>query len=124
VPITFIDRNGPPEAMRCPAFLCDVCNEPVHHSPDDGHFGAVVWWTSYDGDRPKVSQVYVVHKGPQKRCLDALSKAIGKDAGHETWDNLDSFAQQLLHNALNPFVSERDAQYIAPHPSTWTLGSR
>jgi hypothetical protein len=108
--LTFIDRNGPPEAMLCPAFLCDVCKEPVSGG------GWVLWNTSYaEGDnRPRIRDLVVVHSGACGRQRQDLNSSR----------ELDQFVQDLAYTSTHAWEPEADVEYVAPYPSEWRLGSR
>lgn len=110
--ITFIDRNGPPEGLTCPAILCEHCGEPIHQR------GLVLWQVNYGdrGERPSVSPLAFVHQG---RCDQAFDAA---HPGHWCSRELDQFLEQLAHNFREPFELEPNVEYIAPKPSTWRLG--
>lgn len=119
--LTFIDRNGPPEAMHCPAFLCDICLEPISSR------GWAAWRPDYPGDdgRPSINGVYTVHAAPDHNCLRRLEHR----EGHMYTQLLKEVVQQLDHNLTNPFeddqeVADGDVEYVAPAPSTWRVGQR
>lgn len=113
--ITFIDRNGPPEGLLCPAILCDSCLQPVNGE------GWVLWQPRYSDDRrdnrPTIASLAFVHPGD---CDHAYEQAHG----HHYSSPLGEFLTQLAYNYANPFREKPDVEYVAPHPSTWRLGHR
>jgi hypothetical protein len=116
MPITLVDRNGPPEALTCPAVICDDCGEPINARGPVG--GLAVWIpaTGHD-DRPTVNALAFVHKGACDRAWSAGKR-------HAYSRDLDEFMAQLSHNFANPFTAEPGVEYVAPTPSTWRLGDR
>ena len=116
MPIRMIDRNGPPEAMMLPAFLCAHCWEPVI-----GREGAAYWYTSYsDSDnRPISSPVNYAHRG---HCFVQIIHGKPKYAGMLMDMRLDEFLEALAHFGTEGFKQIRNVEYVAPKPSTWRLG--
>jgi hypothetical protein len=110
--LTLIDRNGPPEALTCPAFICDVCGEPL--TAEDGW---VLWWPELHVNRtPRPGQLYHVHQGACDRAL--VAQRGDNNSGYSR--PLSEFIEQLAHNTEHPFKGERGVQYIAP--SGWRIG--
>lgn len=109
MPITLIDRNGPPEAMQCPAVICDACGCPISAT------GVVVWNAGYEADgRPLVTEVTYLHKG----ACD-LAWSMGKPNLQSA--DLGEFMAQLTENFARPFAQAPGVEYVAPAPSTWRL---
>jgi hypothetical protein len=124
MPITMIDRNGPPEGTTCPAIICDACGEPIstgRQTLAGTRRAGLVLWSSESGPdhRPTVSAFAYVHKGACDRAYSAGRHLLSR--------TLDDFMAQLAHNYAHPFteeVDEPDVEYVAPAPSTWRLGRR
>lgn len=106
--ITTIVRNGPPEAMTCPAVICDHCGKPIHEQ------GNALWLSEYSegSDRPRTTFAFT-----HKHC-DHLFDRSGLWFSEE----LDRFLEQLVYNFSHQFRHEPNVEYIAPQPSTWRLG--
>jgi hypothetical protein len=110
--ITILHRNGPPEAMTCPAVICDHCGDPIHND------GNALWLTDQDDGRTFRITTAFVHK-----ACDRAFEATHPD-GHWSCRELGEFLQQLAHNFEHPFEREPGVEYAAPAPSTWRLGHR
>ncbi|MDX3229407.1 hypothetical protein [Streptomyces sp. ME19-01-6] len=111
--IEYVARSGPPEAMNCPAFICDVCRKQVVGK------GIVTWGTTIgregDSGPHRQTPLYVAHKG---RCGRALEIWFEKhyppaDGWIDLWDDLADFVRQLTHNLTNAFADDPDGEY---HP--------
>lgn len=112
--LVYLNRNGPPEALNCPVFMCDQCLEPINgRKGGDGHGGIIIWRRRPDDTQ----EMATVHKG---RCDRAYEAA--RPGGHWSWNDLDEMLEHLTHNTLEPFPVEDDVEYVAPKPSTWKLG--
>jgi hypothetical protein len=119
MPITMIDRNGPPEGMTCPAVICDACGEPININRQtiyESNTSGMVLWTSEPGrdQHPTMSDFAYVHKGACDRKYSAGRHLLSRE--------LDDFMAQLAHNYAHPFTEEPGVEYVAPAPSTWRLG--
>lgn len=109
--IVVLTRSGPPEAMTCPAILCDTCLTPIH---DQRPYGLVLWRDLDDGTQ----QIAHVHKGRCDRTWEA------KHPGPDHWMSaeLGVFLDQLRGNVEEPFPAEDNVEYVAPKPSRWRQG--
>ncbi len=124
MPITFVDRNGPPAAMHFPAIICDVCGEPIDtsraHGVDDGEemHGWVLWNPTYpnEDERPVITCFLFVHGGSCNRKADAAHDH------HHYSRGLDRFLENLMYNFQHPFEEDPNVKYVAPKPSRWRLG--
>ncbi|MEU0977970.1 hypothetical protein [Streptomyces griseus] len=109
--IEYVARSGPPEAMNCPAFICDACRKQVVGQ------GIVTWCTTIaDEGKPgphRQTPIYVAHKGRCGRALEAwLEKTYPHaDGWTDLWDDLDDFTRQLTHNLVNAFADDPDGEY-------------
>lgn len=114
--IVYLDRNGPPEAMHCPVFVCDACGNPIQ---GDDKPGIVIWRSGpHSPDhRPGTQQMAHVHKGACDRAYEA-----DHPGGHWSWNDLDEFLEHLTNNTAKPFPDEPDVEYVAPAPLTWRQG--
>lgn len=119
MPIRMIARNGPPEAMICPAILCSVCLEPVTAK------NGAAYWFSYgyeqDSGRAIESEVEFAHKG---RCFSVADhrNEYGERALLMDLD-LNFFLKQLVNNFKRGFREEENVEYVAPVPSRWRIGN-
>lgn len=107
--IEIIGRNGPPEAMLCPAFICDACREQV---VKDGNVEQAV---RYVGDRREVSPLFVSHKHPCSRALEiGLREQYPPADGWSTiWFELREFLTHLTNNAKHAFADAPNREYLA-----------
>lgn len=125
MPIAFVARNGPPEAMRCPMLLCDACGgriqsgdgkrDPEAQRLEDRPGISVSWARYVDGDRPapdrlESSPTFFVHKG---RCDRAFQKYVEQfyrldDGWTNGWDDVANVFAQLSHNMTHPFEDDPD----------------
>jgi len=109
--IEYIGRDGPPEAMNCPAFICDVCNQQVVKH------GNVMWGTTVGhdpADQPhRQTRPYITHKDVCVRAFEAWFKRAypGPD-----WlllsDEINTFLQQLAHNFAHAFADDTEGTYL------------
>lgn len=109
--IEYVARSGPPEAMNCPAFICDTCRKQVVGQ------GIVTWATTIGQDGEpgphRQTPIYVAHKG---RCGRALEVWIEQqypfaDGWIDLWDDLEDFVRQLAHNLANAFAADPEGKY-------------
>ncbi|NGO43786.1 hypothetical protein [Streptomyces ureilyticus] len=111
--IEYVARSGPPEAMNCPAFVCDICRKQVVSE------GIVTWATTIgrDGDPGPHRQtpVYVAHKGRCGRALEVwIERTYPLDDGWaDLWDDLGDFVRQLAYNLTHAFEDDAEGTY---HP--------
>lgn len=108
--IEYVPRSGPPEAMNCPAVVCDTCRKQVVGS------GNIVWAYKVVHDTDEVRQqspLYAAHKGRCDQALDAWLKKQYSIADHWIllWEELDAFMEQLAHNAMNAFADDEEGEY-------------
>ncbi|MFC8065463.1 hypothetical protein [Streptomyces sp. NPDC057293] len=106
--IEYVPRSGPPEAMNCPAVVCDTCRKQVVGS------GNIVWAYKVihgDDEVRQQSPLYAAHKG---RCDQALDTWLKKQYGSGwliLWEELDTFARQFQHNTANAFADDSAGEY-------------
>lgn len=125
-----MDRNGPPEAMTCPFYLCAACGHPAYAAPYPGGeiTPYVLWWRELpEGNRREFRQEgpFIVHRPYCDHALQAaMEKQLAKIGGE--WvlltEDFAVVARQLAHNATHPLAAENDpdgAEYVAPLPSTF-----
>jgi hypothetical protein len=124
--ITFVSRNGPPEALLCPAILCDVCGEPIYAGKLDdekgtGFDGEPVngWALQCHGESEAIADVHFVHGGD---CDQAMNKNCSRDDRYHASVGLDVFLRQLVCNFEHPFEPDANQEFVAPPPSTWRVG--
>ncbi|MEV7427002.1 hypothetical protein [Streptomyces sp. NPDC091212] len=107
--IEYVARSGPPEAMNCPAFICDACRKQVVGA------GIVTWSTTIgrDHDQHRQSPLYVAHKGICGRKVEAMLHASypHADGWVDLWDDIADFVRQLTHNATEAFSDDPDGTY-------------
>lgn len=112
--IEMVSRSGQPEAMLCPALVCDTCRDQV-----TGH-GNVLWSIRHE-PQWESSPLFVSHKG---QCHRALKYRIAIEypiaAGwSQLWNEAGDFMRHLTHNAVQSFADDPDGSYrIVPviHP--------
>lgn len=108
--IEYIGRSGPPEAMNCPALICDSCRKQVVER------GNVIWGTTVGADGPRRSTpLYVAHKGRCDRAFDLwFAQAYPTDDGWiQLWEEAETFMRQLAYNLTHAFADDPDGEY---HP--------
>jgi hypothetical protein len=109
--IEYIARSGPPEAMNCPAFICDTCREQVVSE------GIVTWCTTIGHDGTpgphRQTPIFVAHKGRCGRALEAWLEARYPrgDGWIDLWDDLDDFVRQLAYNLVHAFADDAEGRY-------------
>lgn len=108
--IEYISRSGPPEAMNCPAFICDACRKQVVGE------GIVTWCSTIGrdaGDAHRQSPVYVAHKGLCGWKVEAMLEAgyPPADGWIDYWDDIADFVRQLANNATEAFADDPDGEY-------------
>ncbi|MEV7519409.1 hypothetical protein [Streptomyces sp. NPDC091371] len=107
--IEYVARSGPPEAMNCPAFICDACRQQVVGA------GIVTWATTIAnrGRTHSQSPLYVAHKGECGRKVEAMLHAAypASDGWMDLWDDIGVFLKQLTHNATSAFTDDADGEY-------------
>lgn len=108
--IEYVARSGPPEAMNCPAFICDACRKQVVGE------GIVTWCSTIGrdaGDTHRQSPIYVAHKGLCGRKVEAMLKAgyPPADGWIDYWDDIADFVRQLANNATEAFADDPDGEY-------------
>ncbi|MFC8131576.1 hypothetical protein [Streptomyces sp. NPDC057302] len=112
--IEYVARSGPPEAMNCPAFICDACRQQVVSA------GIVTWATTIGDGRSRThsqSPLYVAHKGECGRKVEAMLHASypASDGWMDLWDDIGDFLKQLTHNATSAFADDADGEYHQHH---------
>lgn len=107
--IEFVPYSGEPEALNCPAFVCDTCRKQVVGE------GNVTWCVKVvgKGGQRQHSPLFVSHKG---RCDKALETWLGVQYSlDDDWINLSEeigvFRKQLDHNADRSFADDPNGQY-------------
>jgi hypothetical protein len=106
--IEYIGRSGPPEAMNCPALICDACRQQITSK------GNVVWGTTVGAPGPlRGTPVYTTHKGRCDRLFDLwFAKTYQADDGWmQRWEEAHDFMRQLAHNLTNAFADDTDGEY-------------
>jgi hypothetical protein len=125
--IEYVARNGPPEAMLCPALVCDSCRRQVTGE------GNILWASRYVGNRDEGRQVtpmFVSHKGHCDQRVtammhrgwppddyDAPDANVG-DGWSYSWEEAETMLAQLAHNFTHPFAADREpgVEYIYGRP--------
>lgn len=111
--IEYVARSGPPEAMNCPAFICDGCRKQVVGE------GIVTWCSTIgrDDGEHRQSPIHVAHKGTCGRKVEAILKACypRADGWIDYWDDIADFARQLANNAAEAFADDPDGEYHQHH---------
>lgn len=116
--IEILGRSGEPEAMNCPALICDACRKQV---VDHGN---ILWGTTVGVEPRATTPLFVAHKGD---CDVALSGSLEQQyPGDEwvwLWEEADHFLEYLNNNfkrALpeGPRVTYHDHQVAFPAGSS------
>lgn len=106
--IEVVPRSGPPEALSCPAIVCDACRRQVVGK------GNIVWALKVvhsDTEVRQQSPLYAAHKGACDRALDAWLKGQYGPGWILMWEELGVYLRQLLHNAENDFADDAKGEY-------------
>ncbi len=106
--IEIVARSGPPDALNCPAFICDACRRQVTGR------GNIYWVVKNSAEHFTSSPLFVSHKGrcvkPAEKLVESLYPAA--DGWSRTlWSELGTFLGQLAHNAENDFSEDADGIY-------------
>lgn len=112
--LTFVSRNGPPEALICPVFMCDHCLTPIQGKEGGDGFGGIVIWANRDDDTQVVA---TTHKGRCNRAYEARYPGL-----MWMWEDIAVSLEQLTMNTTSAFPAEANVEYVAPRPSTWRQG--
>lgn len=113
--IEIIARNGAPEAMLCPAFICDACREQIVGQ------GNVISKVRYDGDQRQTSPLLFAHKGQCTQAVDAWLNAryLLTEGWSMIWDELGDFVRQLSHNLTHAFADDPEGEYLSHQLIEW-----
>ncbi|MGQ4355259.1 hypothetical protein [Streptomyces drozdowiczii] len=108
--IEYVARSGPPEAMNCPAFICDACRKQVVGE------GIVTWCSTIgrdNGGTHRQSPIFTAHKGTCGRKLEAMLEAAYPpgDGWIDYWDDLADFLKQLANNHTEAFADDHEGEY-------------
>lgn len=101
--IYIVSRSGAPEALECPAFICDVCGEQVAGR------GNVEWAHKREVDKSFISPLFTTHKEVCSRKFRAWEQKFGYPQGdgwRYGWRELEHFMKHLTHNASNSFSDD------------------
>lgn len=107
--IEFVPYSGEPEAMNCPAFICDTCRTQIVGE------GVVVWRVKIrsGGEPRQQSPLFTAHK---RACDQALSRWLEPQYPLDgDWidlsEEIDVFRKQLDNNANRSFVDDDRGEY-------------
>lgn len=107
--IEVVARDGEPEALLCPALICDACRKQVAGP------GNLLWAVRRpEGGKRQSSPAFVAHKG---RCDQVVKKILANlyplaDGWTEQWDEAGSFLAYLTSNTSKPFADDPDGNYL------------
>lgn len=105
--IEIVARDGPPEGMLCPAFICDACRKQVVRE------GNVIYAQRYDGNERVSSPLFVSHKGCTLRVDAMLARMYPEaDGWMSGWDEIRDFIGQLQNNLRHAFADDREGTYL------------
>ena len=120
--IRMIDRNGPPEGLQCPFFMCAVCGEPVYQEDSENGDGMIVWLQEVADTYPqKQCGPFALHKGWCDHAFEVYTDDVLGEGWIRLWNELGEFIDHLVHNARASSYDSR-AEYVAPLPSRWHRG--
>lgn len=122
--IEFIARSGPPEAVNCPAFVCDTCGRQVAEQ-------GCLWWgylypNPSDGLR-HTTPVYVTHKGECVSAFEAWFHCAYPDADDASWllcdHEIDESLEHLRSNFTHRFEDDAldDGVEYHAHRVVWPV---
>jgi hypothetical protein len=107
--IEIVPYSGKPEALNCPAFVCDTCRKQIVGK------GNVVWCirAGDEGELRQQSPLFAAHKG---RCDRALELWLSgqyplRDHWINLWEETDVFLKQLGNNADRSFDDDPNGEY-------------
>ncbi|RZU72000.1 hypothetical protein EV384_0339 [Micromonospora kangleipakensis] len=104
--IEIVARDGQPQALLCPALVCDVCRLQVAGP------GNIVWYARTEPERQS-SPMFVAHKPCNRRLEAMLEPVYPRDKGWMgLWEEADRFIAQLAHNSRHPFAEDPDGTYL------------
>lgn len=108
--IEYIARDGEPEAMTCPALICDACRTQVIGD------GNIYWAVRYvaSGQRQS-SPLFVSHKYECSRAVDRIVETTYPFA--EGWsgaltEEVNVFLRHLANNAEHAFADDPNGTYL------------
>lgn len=93
--------------MNCPAFICDACRKQV---VGDGN---IIWAVRYVGEARQSSPVFVSHKFPCSRQVDALVKRHYPcgEGWSGLWEEASVFIGHLSNNLVHAFDDDPEGEY-------------
>jgi hypothetical protein len=106
--IEVVPYSGPPEAMNCPAIICDACRRQVVGK------GNIVWAYKVvhnDDELRQQSPVFAAHKGSCDRGLDLWLKKQYGSGWIIMWEELGTYLRQLAYNAEHAFEDDKNGEY-------------
>lgn len=113
--IEILGRSGPPEALLCPAFVCDACRDQVTGR------GSVIHSVRYAGEDRESSPLFVAHSGAcDQGVTEWLRTAyLSADGWSVMWLDIEPFMRQLAHNLTHPFADDREGEYHSHRLVGW-----
>src|SRR5512142_149908 len=105
-----VSRSGPPEAMLCPALICDACREQIL---TDKAGGNALHWVRFDP--AESSPLLLAHGGP---CSSMLRTALSghyrtEDGWSAGWEEIGTVLDQLANNAVRAFADDPNGSHRA-----------
>ncbi|MER7953874.1 hypothetical protein [Streptomyces sp. NPDC096030] len=116
--IEFVPRNGSPEAINCPAFVCDACRKQIAGE------GNIVWALKVrdsETETAEQSPLYAAHKGACDQALEAWLMSQYDSQWVPLWEEIGTFLKQLVHNTGRDFSQDSKGQYqqlVIRHPAS------
>lgn len=106
--IEIVPRNGPPEAMNCPALICDACRKQVVGG------GNILWVRRYVDDKPESSPLMAAHKGQCDQAVEAWLQEHYPtiDGWCPLWEEAADFVRYLANNLAHSFAEDSDGAYL------------
>jgi hypothetical protein len=103
--IEIIARDGEPQALLCPALICEACREQVAGP------GNIIWFWRTDPEW-QASPLFVAHKHCNRKVEALLEPVYSFEQGwRRAWREAKLFLDQLAHNFGNPFADDREGVY-------------
>lgn len=104
--IEILGRSGEPEAMNCPAIICDACRQQITDS------GNIIWGTTIGVEPPLSTPLFAAHKGRCDAALQAgLQDRYPGDQWAWLWEEADHFLKYLSGNFKKPFADDPEGTY-------------
>ncbi|MFD5566616.1 hypothetical protein [Streptomyces cadmiisoli] len=107
--IEYVPYSGEPEAMNCPAVICDTCRKQVVGQ------GNVIWCirAGEKGEQRQISPIFAAHKGRCDRALELWLRGQYPIDDHwiNLWEEVEVFMKQFNNNVSRSFDEDPQGEY-------------